>query len=302
MPDQPPSPDVLEAELVALGRTLTIGPPPADFAERVLTRIAQTESAYAVGPARSIDAPTDVVSSVLLSRSARLSSRFPSWVSGWRGALGPGRRRALAAVVAALLVVVLVPPVRAAVLDLFRIGGVSVREIPAPSGGSASEGRGVPTTPPAVSAPSAPSADTVVGSLAEASDRVGFDVTAPSLLGDPTVIAVTHEGRVVELTWGVGATSTRLDIFDGSLSFGYLKSVWQAVTPTRVGGNEAVWFADAHLIEWTDRSGRTVSAPPRVAGPTLVWVTGVGGRDELTHRLEGPTTLGAARAIAESMP
>ena len=142
----------------------------------------------------------------------------------------------------------------------------------------------------------------MVGSLAEASKRVGFDVTAPSVLGTPTVIAVTREGRVVELTWGTGAGSTRLDVFDGSLSFGYLKGVWDAVTPTDVAGKEAVWFAAPHLIEWTDRDGATVASAPRVAGPTLVWVDRDRTGRELTYRLEGPGTLDAARVIAESVP
>lgn len=107
---------------------------------------------------------------------------------------------------------------------------------------------------------------------------------------------------MVELTWGTGVGSTRLDVFDGSLSFGYLKSVWEAVTPTDVAGKEAVWFASPHLIEWTDRAGVTVTSTPRVAGPTLVWVDrGQGGR-EITYRLEGHRTLEAARKIAASVP
>ncbi|QIM22637.1 hypothetical protein G7075_18325 [Phycicoccus sp. HDW14] len=190
--------------------------------------------------------------------------------------------------VAAMLVLVLVPPVRAAVLDLFRIGGVVVREAPSPPVGSPT----LPSTPDGA----------VVRSLEEASRRVGFDIRAPRALGPPTTIAVTREERVVELTWGTGAGSTRLDVFDGSLSFGYLKSVWQAVTPTDVSGREAVWFAAPHLIEWTDRSGATVASAPRVAGPTLVWVGGDGAGNGLTYRLEGPESLEEARAVAESVP
>lgn len=255
----PPPPDPLEVELLALGRTLVIDPPVPDLVDRVLARI--TEDAAA---------PTETRS------------------SPWRTRLGAPRRRALVAAVAAVLVVVLVPPVRAAVLDLFRIGGVTVREVPSSPTGS-------PTTAP-------PPDGAVVRSLAEASSRVGFDVSAPPGLGAPTTIAVTRDDRVVELTWGSGAGSTRLDVFDGSLSFGYLKSVWEAVTPTDVAGKEAVWFAAPHLIEWTDRAGVTVASEPRVAGPTLVWVDrGEAGR-ELTYRLEGRATLAEALAVAESVP
>jgi len=193
-----------------------------------------------------------------------------------------------------LLVVVLVPPVRAAVLDLFRIGGVTVREVPSPSVGSSTSGPPSPTTRPPGAA--------VVGSLAEASNRMGFDIVAPTRLGAPTTIAVTREGRVVELSWGTGAGSTRLDVFDGSLSFGYLKSIWAEVTPTDVLGKEAVWFAAPHLIEWTDRAGETVASAPRIAGPTLVWVDRDETGREITYRLEGPRMLGEAKAIAESVP
>ena len=222
--------------------------------------------------------------------SGWLPARLPAWLTSLRAP----RRRALAAAIAALLVVVLVPPVRAAVLDLFRIGGVTVQEVPSPSGGSA-------TSDPERPAPTSPGA-LVVGSLAEASDRVGFDVAAPPGLGPPTTIAVTREGRVVELTWGTGAGSTRLDVFDGSLSFGYLKSVWEAVTPTDVDGKEAVWFAAPHLIEWTDRAGVTVASAPRVAGPTLVWVDRDQAGREITYRLEGPEHARRRQVIAESVP
>jgi len=69
-----------------------------------------------------------------------------------------------------------------------------------------------------------------------------------------------------------------------------------------VAGKEGVWFADPHLIEWTDRAGATVASAPRVAGPTLVWVDRDQAGREITYRLEGPGTLGAAKAIAESVP
>lgn len=267
------SQDPLEAELIALGRTVVIDPPSVDFADRVLARIAETDGAYAARP------------------SSRIRSTFSTF-SRWMGPLAAPRRRAAAVAIASLLVVVLVPPVRAAVVEFFRIGGVTVREVPAPSdvGG------------PASATATAAAGSVVVGSLDEASRLVGFDVAAPPQLGPPTSIAVTREGRVVELTWGAGPTSTRLDVFEGSLSFGYLKSVWDAVTPTDVSGHEAVWFDQPHLIEWIDRSGRTESSPPRVAGPTLVWVDGPGGGNEVTYRLEGPVTLDAARVIAESVP
>ena len=167
--------------------------------------------------------------------------------------------------------------------------------------------RGLSPTPattserPANPAPGSPHA-ALVGSLAEAAERVGFDVATPTALGAPTTIVVTREARVVELSWGDGPGGTRMDIFAGSPSSGYLKRVWAAVTPTEVAGREAVWFASPHLIEWIDRAGVSVASAPRVAGPTLVWVERDQAGREITYRLEGPGTLEAARAIAESVP
>jgi len=291
-PRAPEPLEPLESELIALGRTLVVDPPPADLAERVLARIAETGAEYAGAPSALPSTSPMVVG------QSRLSGWLPAWLANWlptwRRSLRAPRRRALATAIAALLVVVLVPPVRAAVLDLLRIGGVTVHEVPSRPGGSAPRD----SEPPAPTSPGA----VVVGSLEEASNQLGFDIDTPPPLGAPTTIAVTREGRVVELTWGRGAGSTRLDVFDGSLSFGYLKSVWEAVTPTDVAGKDAVWFAAPHLIEWTDRAGVTVASPPRVAGPTLVWVDRDQAGREITYRLEGPDTLEAAKAIAESVP
>ena len=294
MPEHPRSPEpleLLESELIALGRTLVVDPPPADLAERVLAQIAETGSENAGVPGAPGTSPIVVGQSPL---SGWLPARPLNWLPTWRRSLRAPRRRALATAIAALLVVVLVPPVRAAVLDLFRIGGVTVREVPSPSGGSA-------TSDPEGAAPTSAGA-VVVGSIEDASNRVGFDIDTPPELGTPTTIAVTRGARVVEVTWGRGAGSTTLDVFNGSLSFGYLKSVWEAVTPTDVAGKEAVWFAAPHLIEWTDRAGVTVASAPRVAGPTLVWVDRDQAGREITYRLEGPDTLEAAKAIAESVP
>jgi hypothetical protein len=293
MAEQPPPQPLepLESELIALGRTLVVDPPPHDLAERVLARIAEADGEAAGAPAAHS-------TSFPVAGQSRLSRWLPmqplGWLPTWRTSLRSPRRRALATAIAALLVVVLVPPVRAAVLDLFRIGGVTVREVPSPSGG--------PATSDAPRPPSASPGAVVVPSLEEASSRVGFDIGAPPTLGAPTTIAVSRDARVVELTWGRGAGSTRLDVFDGSLSFGYLKSVWEAVTPTDVAGKEAVWFPTPHLIEWTDRAGVTVSSAPRVAGPTLVWVDRDHAGREITYRLEGPDRLETALAIAESVP
>ena len=45
-----------------------------------------------------------------------------------------------------------------------------------------------------------------------------------------------------------------------------------------------------------------MTSEPRVAGPTLVWVDRDASGREITYRLEGPSTLSEALAIAETVP
>ena len=63
MSEHAPSPqplDPLEAELVALGRTLVVDLPAVDLAERVLARIAETEVEDAGAPAEPSPSPVVV--------------------------------------------------------------------------------------------------------------------------------------------------------------------------------------------------------------------------------------------------
>jgi hypothetical protein len=260
-----PDHDDLERELVALGRSLVVDPPRPDLAESVLARIASPEPAR-----RPFGAP-----STRRPRRRRL---------GWAIATG------------IVLVIALIPPVRAAVVELLRIGGVVVREEPRPSLPPTT----APTTaPPTRGAGATGSATGTAMSLERARQILGVDVAVPASLGPPSSVVVAHDGTVVELTWDRHSGPARLDAFVGSLSWGYVKTVWDAITPTQVAGQEAVWFGSPHLIEWVDRRGTSHSEPPRLAGPTLVWVVPT-ARGEVTYRLEGLATLPEALKVAES--
>ncbi|KRB44037.1 MULTISPECIES: hypothetical protein [unclassified Terrabacter] len=257
----------LEDELVALGRTLVTEPPGADLATLVLARLdaepPPVPQREAVAPVPAAPRPTRVMTHRL----------------GW----------AAAAVV--VLVLALVPPVRAAVVELLRIGGIVVREVPTPAP--------TPSTTSRATGTSTSGAPATPVTLGQAEHLVGADIGAPTALGPPTSVTVTHDGRVAELVWGPGAGTTRLDVFVGSLSWGYLKTVWEAVTPTTVADHEAVWLGSPHLVEWVDRVGGTHSEPPRLAGPTLVWVVPSPAGD-VTYRLEGVDTLTEALRVARS--
>lgn len=101
--------DRLEQELLALGRTIVIQPPRDDLAALVLARIdGEDEAAPASGPAPASN-PT-----------------------GSRGRWFAGRRLGWAIAAATVLVLALIPPVRAAVVELLRVGGVMVRQEPPP--------------------------------------------------------------------------------------------------------------------------------------------------------------------------
>ena len=245
----------LEQELRELGRTLFVAPPPDDLAERVLVRV-RTEGA----------------------RKGRLST--------WWDWLISSRRRLVAAIVAALLIgLVLTPPVRAAVVEWLRIGGVLIKSAPPPADPSASR-EPVPTA-------------TGV-SLERARDMVDFSIGVPDELGAPDHVSVSADRRVVSMEWGSGPDQIHLDQFDGTLSWVFVKRVWSQVTPTAVGGRDAAWIADAHEIVYTDRDGTERRAEARISGPCLVWER-LTGSDTVTLRLEGDLSSERAVMIAESV-
>jgi len=214
-----------------------------------------------------------------------------------------GHLRVLAAVLSGLLVVlVLTPPVRAAVAEWFRFGGVEVRWAPGPPGDSAGQevrepdcGVGVP--------------------MHEAVRRAGFRPVVPGVLGTPDTVAVSGlpEGRsMVTLCWREGGRTVRLDSFASGLDPYFTKQVRikpQWLELHRDGGDgeqdgraagqsDAAWFAGPHVLEFMmiEENGDRWVRSERTAGPTLLWM-----RDgRMTFRLEGVDEPARARAIAES--
>lgn len=197
----------------------------------------------------------------------------------------PSWRRRLTPLVAALVAlgVLLMPPVWATVLGWLRIGGVTIEQTVEPT-------EPEPTL-------SASDADRIlVESVADAVRRTGQQISVPSTLGPPTTVALTHQQRVVELTWvGADGRTILLEAFRGSPDWGYVKSS-QAVTWTEVAGRQAIWIEGSHPLRWIDAAGAGHQATPRLAGSTLVW-TEPGAVGEVTYRLEGPALMAEAVAI-----
>jgi hypothetical protein len=244
--------DPLEADLRALGRTLVVEPPADDLTERILAALP----------------------------SARRRQSPWAWLLA--------RRRRIVAVIIAVVIVGLglTPPVRAAVVEWLRIGGILIRTSPPVSGPS-------PTPqPPPQSDPTA--------SLAEAQAKVSFPIGVPDALGAPDRIAVSVDRRVVSMDWGSGPEQLHLDQFDGELSWIFLKRARQPFEVTAVSGRDAVWFASAHEISYVDREGRERTEQARIAGPSLIWERPVAGR-RVTMRLEGDQPRDRAITVAESI-
>ena len=193
---------------------------------------------------------------------------------------GPDPRRTLLrvalAALAVLVALVATPPVRATVADWFGFGGVRVeRGEPDRTGG---EGAAPPR----------------VGDVADAAAAVAFPVLLPTALGEPDVVGVGRDRRVVSMTWGGGDEQLRVDQFDGALDYAVAKRA-PRMRFVSVAGTDALWFPTPHDVVLLDPDGSRRTESARLAGQTLVWPTAT-----TTLRLEGDLSLAEAVRIAES--
>ena len=237
--------DVLVADLIALGRAVPPRPVADAFVRRVVTGIAAAP-------------PPSSTPRTAPSRRARA---------------------AVAAVVAVVVGVLAVPPVRAAVADLFGFGGVLVREEPGPA----------PST-----APPPPGATSDL-TLAEAADLVPFRTAVPTALGDPDDVEVSADRRVLSLSWETDDGTVRLDQIGARLDYAFAKSA-TGVQFVTVAGDFALWFAGPHEVVALEPDGTERRETARLAGHTLIWE-----RDAVTMRLEGDLSKARAIAVAETV-
>ena len=263
--------ETLEADLIHAGRTLRIEPVPDDLAAEVLSAVARSSEAGFTGT----------------PSAAGARPRSPGW---WRWLRSRRRRLVAAVIIAVLLVSALTPPVRAAVSQWLRIGGVMIRT-GAPPLPSVDPPSGGPATSPL------PGREVTV---AEARAVVDFPIGIPSVLGEPARVTVSDDGRVVGMDWTTAGRAVHLDQFDGTMSWVFLKQNWSIVTPTEVDGADAAWLADPHEIAYVDRAGVERRETARVSGPCLVWQPKL-AEPGTTARLEGVPRLEDARLIAESL-
>jgi hypothetical protein len=242
------------------------------------------EELRALGRSITVDPPADDLAQRVLARV--LAERPGPFTRAWRW-LVRSRRRLVAMIIAALIIGLgLTPPVRATVLEWLRIGGVVIKTAPTPATGTS------PNPPPTASGRSI--------TVTEAQRLIDFPLGLPEELGTPARVGVSDDRRVVSMDWGSGATQIHLDQFGGQLSWVFIKQYWGDVTPTMVGGRDAVWLAKSHPIVYVDRRGDEHTEQARISGPSLVWQR-TAGQSEVTLRLEGNVSLTRALTIAESV-
>jgi len=203
------------------------------------------------------------------------------------------RRRSVLVLVAAALVVAVtsasfgVPQARSRILHWFGIGGVRVVFVDAL---------------PAIEIDRTPSIGIPV-SLAEARERVGFDILVPGDdVGPPDAVYVGHF-TVDEVTLLYGAPrQVRLLLTEvgGKLNLAFAQKFVQANTRVErltIGARPALWIEGSpHEFVFLTPTGEIASAPLRLDKNTLLWQ-----RRGLLLRLEGDVTLAQALHIARSL-
>jgi hypothetical protein len=189
----------------------------------------------------------------------------------------PVRRWWLVPTLAALAVasaLFAIPQTRAAILDLFRIGGVEVRRVE--------------------TQPRAPVRSPLLGrevSLATAQSSVDFPLLVPR---DPFTAYI--DGSMVNLRWkqyllsqwhGEQLPFAQKQVGPGSQTVG-----------VEVRGATGLWITGArHEIIYRDpATDQIVVKSRRLAGNVLIWEAG-----DVTYRLEGARTVADARAVARNL-
>jgi hypothetical protein len=235
----------VDAALRELGGHLDVPEPPADLATAVLARLDEPRPAPRV---------------------------LPRLVAA-----------ALALLVALGVAMAVSPTVRAAVLDLFRIGGVEIHYTPPP------------VTPTTTDTAQPGERDL---SLDDARAAVPFPIRVPALLGEPDSVRVLDSAdggplRVVSLRYD----NARVDEIDGRISPVFEKFLHAAdVVRTDVDGAPAVWIPRPHPVLYVDERGTVHEEAARLAAKTLIWE-----ENGLTYRLEGALTRQQAETIAASL-
>lgn len=188
-------------------------------------------------------------------------------------------------VLALLLALIAIPPVRAQLFEIFRLGGMEILVEP---DGAPSPLRAVDLL----------SGRELLGrtTLEEAEDLVDFAISLPDELGTPDAVYVQNigTGPFVVLVWAKPEDASSVGYVLYILAPGTVlsKGPLPAVIETQVQGEAAIWTNGPYLV---DIQG-SHQAARLVEGFALIW-----SRDGLTYRLEGAATLDEAIRIASTI-
>ena len=189
----------------------------------------------------------------------------------------PARRWWLVPALAALAVagaLFAIPQTRAAILDLFRIGGVEVRRVE--------------------TQPRAPVRPPLLGrevSLATAQSSVDFPLLVPrdpfTAYVDEPMVNLRWKRYVLSQWHGEQLPFATKQLGPGSRTVG-----------VSVRGANGLWITGArHEIIYRDTAtDQVVAKSRRLAGNVLIWEDG-----DVTYRLEGARTVADARAVARNL-
>lgn len=215
----------------------------------------------------------------------------------------PARRVLLWAAI--LLIVLLcsaltVPPVRAAILNLLRIGNVIIFPVEPTATPTLS---GTASTPAPATTPIRSLLD-LAGetTLADAQGSVNFPIRLPSYpadLGAPDrVYRQDIDGPVVILVWldpnsPDGVRLSLHELGEGALVY---KMAPKIIEKTKVNGHEAIWTEGPYVVVTKQRGGTGWDMRRIINGQTLIWTEG-----KVTYRLETHLSMEEAVRIAESL-
>lgn len=210
-------------------------------------------------------------------------------------------RAVAVATVLMVLVILLVPPVRAFVLEVIRVGVVRIFLVEP----TATSTPTLETTDPQLRVPTA-TPEVIFEldgrmSLAEAQKQVGTPILLPgypSDLGEPDLVFVHHYNEpVITLVWLQPGSDDEvrlvLEILNPRVVASKLYPYEGERQSTQVNGHPAEWLTEAHEVFYFGGS-KEVRRP--VTGHVLVWEMG-----GLTYRLETDLPLEEALKIAESL-
>jgi hypothetical protein len=181
------------------------------------------------------------------------------------------------AAVAAVGALLAIPQTRAAIFDLFHIGGVEVRRV--------------------ATKPQAPSRAAYLGSevdIDEAKDRVDFPLIAPD-----EDVTTYYDGSVPGGMVNMGWNGFVLSQWHGDqLTFAQKQVGPRSRTVSvSVNGVPGLWITGArHEIVYRDESGQIDAKTRRLVGDVLLW-----DKDAITYRLEGAKTLAQALAAVRNL-